>query len=72
MLARVCRNRGWKRVIVVTSPYHSRRACAALEHEGLSMVCSPSVETNYDLKGLDRSDERRRAFTAALHESIGL
>jgi uncharacterized SAM-binding protein YcdF (DUF218 family) len=71
-LARLCRERGWKRVIVVTSPYHSRRACAAVEHEGLSVVCSPSVETSYDVKGLTRSDERRRAFSAAIHERIGL
>ena len=71
-LARICRDRGWKRVIVATSPYHSRRACAAVEHEGLSVVCSPSVETTYDLKGLGRSDDRRRAFSAAIHERIGL
>jgi len=71
-LARICRERGWQRVIVVTSPYHSRRACGAVEHEGLSVVCSPSIETNYNLKGLDRSDARRRAFSAAIHERIGL
>jgi uncharacterized SAM-binding protein YcdF (DUF218 family) len=71
-LARICRERGWSRVIVVTSPYHSRRACAAVEHEGLSVVCSPSAETRYDLQGLVRSDERRRAFANAIHERIGL
>jgi uncharacterized SAM-binding protein YcdF (DUF218 family) len=71
-LARLCREQGWKRVIVVTSPYHSTRSCAAVEHEGLSVVCSPSVETAFDLKGLGRSDERRRAFSAAIHERIGL
>jgi uncharacterized SAM-binding protein YcdF (DUF218 family) len=71
-LARTCRERGWKRVIVVTSPYHSRRACAAVEREGLSVVCSPSVETAFDLNGLVRSDERRRAFSKAVHERIGL
>ena len=71
-LARLCRERGWKRVIVVTSPYHSRRACAAVEHEGISVMCSPSVETAFDLNGLVRSDERRRAFSKAVHERIGL
>jgi len=59
-------------VILVTSPYHTRRACAAVEHEGLSVVCSPSAETNFDIKGLTRSDGRRLAFSAALHERIGL
>ena len=70
-LARLCNERGWKRVLVVTSPYHTRRACAAVEHEGLSVVCSPSAETNFDIKGLTRSDGRRRAFSAALHERMG-
>jgi uncharacterized SAM-binding protein YcdF (DUF218 family) len=69
-LARTCRDRGWKQVIVVTSPYHSRRACAAVEHEGLSVVCSPSAETRYDLRDLVGSG--RRAFSDVLHERIGL
>ena len=71
-IARLSRERGWKNVIVVTSPYHTRRACAAVEHEGLSVICSPAAETSYDVKGLGRSDERRHAFSAALHERIGL
>jgi uncharacterized SAM-binding protein YcdF (DUF218 family) len=71
-LARLSREHGWKRVIVVTSPYHSRRACGAVAHEGLSVVCSPSVETRYDVDDLSRTDARRRAFSAALHERIGL
>jgi uncharacterized SAM-binding protein YcdF (DUF218 family) len=71
-LARLCNERGWKRVLVVTSPYHTRRACAVVEHEGLSVVCSPSAETNFDIARLGRTDGRRRAFSAALHERIGL
>ena len=71
-LARLVHERGWKRVIVVTSPYHSRRACAAAEHEGTDVVCSPSAETIFDLSDLSRSEDRRRAFAAALHERIGL
>jgi uncharacterized SAM-binding protein YcdF (DUF218 family) len=59
-------------VIVVTSPYHSRRACAAVEHEGISVACSPSVETTFDLNGLVRSYERRRAFSKTVQERIGL
>jgi uncharacterized SAM-binding protein YcdF (DUF218 family) len=71
-LARSYREREWKRVIVVTSPYHSRRACAAVEHEGLSVVCSPSAETRYDLRDLAGSGGRRLAFSDVLHERIGL
>ena len=70
--ARLYREREWKRAIVVTSPFHSRRACAAVEHEGVDVVCSPSVETKFDVTDLTRSDERSQAFESAIHERIGL
>src|SRR5262249_32708291 len=50
-LAKLASERGWKNVIVVTSPYHTRRACGAVEHEGLSVICSPAAETSFDMKG---------------------
>jgi uncharacterized SAM-binding protein YcdF (DUF218 family) len=34
-VAKLCRERGWRRVLAVTSPTHTRRAAAALEKEGL-------------------------------------
>ena len=71
-LARLCRERDWKRVIDVTSPYHSRRACSAVEREGIEVICSPSVETRFDVENLERSEERRIAFSYAIHERIGL
>jgi uncharacterized SAM-binding protein YcdF (DUF218 family) len=71
-LGQLYRKRGWKRVIVVTSPYHSRRACSTVAHEGVDVVCSPSVETGFDVAHLDRSEERRHAFSSAIHEQIGL
>jgi uncharacterized SAM-binding protein YcdF (DUF218 family) len=71
-LARLCSERGWKRVIGVTTPYHSRRACAAVEATGIEVVCSPSAETRYDPDALERSTERRLAFTDIVHERIGL
>jgi uncharacterized SAM-binding protein YcdF (DUF218 family) len=71
-LARLYRLRGWKRVIVVTSPYHSRRACAAVEREGVEVVCSPSAETEFDAETLGSPSDRRHAFSSALHERIGL
>lgn len=64
--------RALRRLIVVTSPLHSRRACAALEHEGIEVVCSPAVETEYDLETLDRADDRLAAFGGLLHEWVGL
>jgi uncharacterized SAM-binding protein YcdF (DUF218 family) len=71
-VASLCRARGWRRVLVVTSPLHSRRGAASLEHEGLAVLSSPATETLYDLERLDRPTERLIAFGAALHERAGL
>lgn len=68
----LCRQRGWKRLLIVTSPVHSRRACAALEREGVAVISSPCVETEYDLERLALPNDRLQAFSAVLHERIGL
>jgi uncharacterized SAM-binding protein YcdF (DUF218 family) len=71
-VARVCRERGWTRVLAVTSPTHTRRAAAALEKEGLVVVSVPSVETRFDLERLRWPGDRREAFGAVAHERLGL
>lgn len=72
LVATLCHEKGWKRLLVVTSPTHSRRACAALEHEGLVVLSSPATETQFDLQTFDRPVERLLAFRAILHERVGL
>lgn len=71
-LAALARQRGWRRALAVTTPLHTRRACAAIEREGLEVVCVAAVETRYDLETLSRSTDRRAAFAPALHERLGL
>jgi uncharacterized SAM-binding protein YcdF (DUF218 family) len=71
-VADLCRRQGWRRLLVVTSPSHSRRACAAVEREGLEVICSPSVETEFDVEHLDRPPERFRSFRSSVHEWLGL
>ena len=66
------RLRGWRTLLVVTSPTHSRRASLAFEREGLDVVSSPSVETRFDLETLDRPGERLAAFGSITHERLGL
>jgi uncharacterized SAM-binding protein YcdF (DUF218 family) len=68
----LCRARGFARLLVVTSPTHSRRACAALEREGLSVTCVPAIETQFDLETLDYPGDRVKAFSAVMHERLGL
>ncbi len=62
------RTHGWRRVVAVTSPLHSRRACRALEHAGLAVICAPAISREYALSRLDRPENRRHdpVFRAGL------
>jgi len=71
-VARLFRERGWTRVLAVTSPTHTRRAAAALEKEGLVVFAVPAVETRFDLERLHWPGDRREAFAVIAHERIGL
>ncbi len=71
-VARLFREKGWRRVLAVSSPLHTRRAAASLEREGLEVVSVPAIETRYDVETLDRPGERRAAFSGSLHERLGL
>jgi uncharacterized SAM-binding protein YcdF (DUF218 family) len=70
--SRLFAERGWRSVVVVTSPAHSRRASATFEKVGLLVISSPCTETRYDIETLDRADERLAAFSSVMHERIGL
>jgi uncharacterized SAM-binding protein YcdF (DUF218 family) len=75
MVAALVRERGWKKILLATSPTHSRRAAATLEHEGVSVLSSPCLEVIFDLENLDRwetVDDRFYAFATAAHERVGL
>jgi uncharacterized SAM-binding protein YcdF (DUF218 family) len=72
LVAKLFRERGMRRVLLVTSPTHSRRAAAAFERERLEVVSSPATETRFDLERLSEPDERLFAFGTLLHERVGL
>lgn len=71
-ISRLARQRGWKSVILVTQPWHMRRARALFIKAGLAVVCAPCAENTYDLHKLDGAGVRCRAFRDWLHETIGL
>jgi uncharacterized SAM-binding protein YcdF (DUF218 family) len=46
--ARIAKARGWKRVLVVTSPTHTRRARATFRDVGITAIMVSSSEPRYD------------------------
>jgi uncharacterized SAM-binding protein YcdF (DUF218 family) len=65
------RARGWKRVVVVTSPLHTRRACAAFEKMGMTVSCVAAEWREVALNTMRSSEDRIRAFQSWLYEIAG-
>lgn len=62
---------GWRRVIVVTSPVHSRRACTVVERVGLAVVCRPSPDRATAVWSQRSPTDRLRAFGQWAYETLG-
>ncbi|GMR23152.1 MAG: hypothetical protein BMS9Abin37_1556 [Acidobacteriota bacterium] len=74
-VSEVVRAHAFDRIIVVTAPSHTRRACAALEAEGVTVTCVPSQQIHFDFENLAEpfdADSHVRAFGPVLHERVGL
>jgi uncharacterized SAM-binding protein YcdF (DUF218 family) len=67
----LARQRGWRRLAVVTSPLHTRRACAAFERQGLAIVCRASDPRDYSLNLRRLPADRLEAFRDWLYEAVG-
>jgi len=65
------RARGWKRIIVVTSPMHTRRACATFEKVGVVVSCAASNTRAFAIGTLWSPMDRVRAFEVWLYETAG-
>ena len=63
--------KGWRRIVVVTSPIHTRRACAAFEAQGFEVTCRPSPEREFSLRVMGAGSDRSRAFGQWLYEFLG-
>jgi uncharacterized SAM-binding protein YcdF (DUF218 family) len=70
--ARLAREHGWKRVIVVTQAWHMPRAAAVFRSTGLDVLRSPAAETRYDLADPSLLSDRLQALRDWSHEKIGL
>jgi uncharacterized SAM-binding protein YcdF (DUF218 family) len=66
----IARDRDWRTLAVVTSPMHTRRACATFEAVGFKVVCVPaSVRGSGRPFGHDAED-RLSAFRSWLYETL--
>jgi uncharacterized SAM-binding protein YcdF (DUF218 family) len=66
----VAAQRGWQVVAVVTSPMHSRRACATFEAVGFRVVCVPAMLRQSGLGADSNPEDRLRAFRSWLYETF--
>lgn len=63
--------RNWKHIVLVTSPFHSRRACATFEKVGLLVSCVPSDSRDVPVKRLAHAHDRIDALSFWLYEKAG-
>lgn len=60
-----------KKIGVVTSPMHTRRACATFERVGFDVTCIPSAYREAGLQHLDEAGDRVHAFGYWIYELAG-
>ncbi|MFN2316679.1 MAG: YdcF family protein [Gemmatimonadales bacterium] len=70
-VAALARREGWRQLVVVTSPMHTRRACAAFRHVRLHITCSAAPSRDVAVHTLRNAGERWRALSPWLHEVVG-
>jgi uncharacterized SAM-binding protein YcdF (DUF218 family) len=66
----IARTKGWKTVAVVTSPLHTRRACATFEAVGFNVVCVPAAVRESGLYPGSNAEDRLHAFRSWLYETF--
>jgi uncharacterized SAM-binding protein YcdF (DUF218 family) len=63
---------GSRLIVLVTSPMHTRRACATFEKVGLDVVCVPAREHDASRWHPRTPDERLAAFRSYLYERLAM
>lgn len=69
-MKRIADARGWHRIAVVTSPMHTRRACATFEAVGFRVVCVPAELRGSGLNSRSIPEDRFRGFRSWLYETF--
>jgi uncharacterized SAM-binding protein YcdF (DUF218 family) len=66
----IAERKGWKTLAVVTSPMHTRRACATFEAVGLRVVCVPAMVRDAGLAPGSNAESRLHTFDSWLYETF--
>jgi uncharacterized SAM-binding protein YcdF (DUF218 family) len=61
---------GWQTLAVVTSPLHTRRACATFEAVGFRVVCVPATVRESGMTPGSIAEDRLRDFRSWLYETF--
>jgi uncharacterized SAM-binding protein YcdF (DUF218 family) len=69
-MKRIAEARGWRRIAVVTSPLHTRRACATFEAVGFQVTCVPAALRESGLDPRSIPEDRFRGFRSWLYETF--
>jgi uncharacterized SAM-binding protein YcdF (DUF218 family) len=69
--AKIVKTRGWKRVLIVTSPTHTRRARATFRDAGITAIMVSASEPRYDT-GFRLPADRLNSLEAIVRELAGL
>lgn len=59
-------------IVLVTSPLHTRRACATFERMGYRVSCVPALSRDVALGALASARDRMETFRMAVYERAGL
>lgn len=66
----IAKTRGWSTIAVVTSPMHTRRACATFEAVGFKVVCVPADVRDSGLYEGSTALDRLHSFRSWLYETF--
>jgi len=66
----IAHSNDWTTLAVVTSPMHTRRACATFEAVGFRVVCVPASVRGSGLSGGRNAEDRLSAFRSWLYETF--
>jgi len=67
----LARENQWARIVLVTSAFHARRACATFENLGLEVSCVPADSRDIAVNALAEPHDRVRAFAMWMYEMVG-